>query len=218
MYKFDIVTLFPEIVKPYLKESILKIAIKNKAIQVNFWNPRDYTKNKHNKVDDTQYGGGAGMVLSPQPMYDCIQAAKKQNSGSVVFMTPSGTQFNQRKAEKFANSKNQNGLIIVCGRYEGLDQRIIDLCVDYEISIGEYVLSGGELPALVVTEAITRLLPDVLGNAESHENDSFSVKLKRKKKYPVYTKPEVFMGLAIPDVLKSGHHKNIEQWRQNNLN
>jgi len=216
MFQFDIITLFPELVKPYFSESIMKIAIEKKLIQVNFWNPRDYTKDKHKNVDDTPYAGGAGMILATQPMYDCIMAAKQQNKGKVVFMTPSGKKFSQSKSEAFVKN-SKGGLILVCGRYEGMDQRVIDLCVDEELSIGEFVLSGGELPALVVIEAVTRLLPGVLGNQESHENDSFSKKFKRRKKYPVYTKPEIFMGLAVPDVLKSGHHKKIEEWRNQNL-
>jgi tRNA (guanine37-N1)-methyltransferase len=216
MYKFDIITLFPNIIEPYFKESIMKIAIEKKAIQINFWNPRDFSENKHKNVDDTPYGGGAGMVLTPQPTYDCIMAAKKQNSGKVVFMTPTGEKLAQAKAEAFACAELQS-LIIVCGRYEGLDQRVIDLCVDEELSIGDYVLSGGELPALVLIESITRLLNGVLGNQESHETDSFSADLDRKKQYPVYTKPALFKGLEVPDILKSGNHAAIENWRKDNL-
>lgn len=216
MYQFDIITLFPEICKPYFKESILKRALDNKAISVNYHNPRDYAKNKWRNIDDTPFGGGPGMILTPQPMYDCIMAVKEKNPGPVVFMTPSGKKFTQTKAEKYRANK-KNALILVCGRYEGLDQRVIDLCIDEEISIGDYVLSGGELPALVVTEAITRLLPNVLGNEDSAGNDSFSEKFKRKKKYPVYTKPAEFMGLKVPDVLRSGHHEEIEKWQRSKL-
>ena len=216
MFQFDIITLFPDLVKPYFKESILKIALDKKSIQVNFWNPRDFSLDKHKNVDDTPYGGGAGMILAPQPIYDCLQAVKAKNKGKVIFLTPSGKKFKQPLAEKIATNKDQS-LILICGRYEGLDQRVIDLCVDQEISIGDFVLSGGELPALVMIEAITRLLPNVLGNQESHQNDSFSLKFKRRKKYPVYTKPREFKGLSVPEILFSGNHAEIQKWQDNNL-
>ena len=216
MYTFDIITLFPDLVKPYFKESILKRAIKAKAIKVRFHNPMKYSTHKWHNVDDTPYGGGEGMILAPQPMYDCILAAKKVNNGPVVFMSPGGNKFNQKKAEKYAQNKTQS-LILVCGRYEGMDQRVIDLCVDDEVSIGDFVLAGGELPALVVLEGVARLVSGVLGNEDSFKNDSFSEQLGRKKKYPVYTKPAEFMGLKVPDVLLSGHHGEIEKWRKSKL-
>jgi tRNA (guanine37-N1)-methyltransferase len=216
MYTFDIITLFPDLVKPYFKESILKRAIESKSIKIRFWNPMKYSQHKWHNVDDTPCGGGEGMILAPQPMYDCIMAAKKVNNGPVVFMSPGGTKFNQKKAEKYSKNKAQS-LILVCGRYEGMDQRVIDLCVDEELSIGDYVLAGGELPALVVLEGVSRLISGVLGNEDSHLNDSFSENLDRKKKYPVYTKPAEFMGLHVPDVLLSGHHKKIEEWRKSKL-
>lgn len=216
MFQFDIITLFPDLIKGYFTESILKRAVQNELISINCHNPMDYSNHKWRNVDDTPYGGGAGMILAPQPMYDCIMAVKKQNKGPVVFLTPSGQKFKQAKAEKLASHKHQS-LILVCGRYEGLDQRVIDLCVDLELSIGDYVLAGGELPALVVLEAVSRLVPGVLGNQESHQNDSFSVKFARKKKFPVYTKPAEFMGLQVPKVLTSGNHAEIAKWQQENL-
>lgn len=216
MFKFDIVTLFPNLIEPYLKDSILKLAIQNKLIQVKFWNPRDYTLDKHNKVDDTPYGGGAGMVLTPQPFYDCIQAVKKENNGKVIYLSPTGKKLTQSKVEQLSKSKTQS-VILICGRYEGLDQRVIDLCIDQEISVGDYVLAGGELPTLIVTEAVSRLVPGVLGSEESHQTDSFSSSLKRKKQHPIYTKPAEFMGLEVPKVLLSGDHKKIQEWKINNL-
>jgi len=216
MYRFDIITLFPNLITPYLQDSILKIATDKQAIQINCWNPRDYTKNKHKKVDDTPYGGGAGMVLSAQPFYDCIQEVKKINSGKVIYLTPTGKKLRQTIVEKYAKNKDQS-LILICGRYEGLDQRVVDLSVDECISIGDYVLAGGEIAALVLTEAVSRLVPGVLGSEESHQTDSFSKNLHRKKQHPVYTKPATFKGLDVPATLLSGNHAEIEKWKLNNL-
>lgn len=216
MYRFDILTLFPNSINQYFQESILGKAIENKLIQVHLHDFRDYTNDKHKKVDDTPYGGGAGMVLTPQPVYDCIQAVKKQNKGKVVFLSPRGTTYNQKKAEQLSQAPQQS-LIIICGRYEGLDQRVIDLVVDEEISIGDYVLAGGEIGSLILVESISRLLPGVLGKDESHQTDSFSEHLEGKKQHPLYTKPPEFMGLKVPDVLQSGHHGKIEEWKKNNL-
>lgn len=216
MYRFDILTLFPNSINQYFQESILGKAIENKLIQVNLHDFREYTKDKHNKVDDTPYGGGAGMVLTPQPIYDCIQEVKKHNTGKVIFLSPRGATFNQAKAESLSQTPSQS-LIIICGRYEGLDQRAIDLVVDEEVSIGDYVLAGGEIGSLVLVESISRLLPGVLGKDESHQTDSFSEHLNGKKQHPIYTKPEEFMGLKVPEVLLSGHHAKIDEWKRNNL-
>ena len=216
MYKFDILTLFPESISGYFSQSILGKAIQNNLIEINLHNFRQFSQDKNHKVDDTPYGGGAGMVLSPQPVYDCIQKIKKTNHGKVIYLTPTGLNFDQRKAEELSQNSEQS-LIIICGRYEGLDQRVIELVVDEEISIGNYVLAGGEIASLVLIESISRLIPKVLGNQESHQTDSFSKQLQGKKQHPVYTKPEEFMGLKVPEVLLSGHHAKIQEWKINNL-
>lgn len=213
--RFDILTIFPNIFDSYLKESIIKRAIENKFIEIHIHDIRDYTKNKHKRVDDVPFGGGAGMVMTPQPLDDAIKHVKKLNKGPVIFLTPQGQTFSQTKAERLA-SKDQD-LILLCGRYEGIDQRIRDLHVDLEISIGNYVLTGGELPAMVLTDAISRLIPGVLGKEESHQEDSFSKALNRKKEYPHYTRPATFKGMDVPEVLLSGHHKKIETWRKSKL-
>lgn len=213
--RFDILTIFPNIFDSYLNESIIKRAKKNEIIEIVVHDIRKYSKDKHKKVDDIPFGGGAGMVMSPQPLFDCITAVKKANKGPVIYLSPQGKTFTQSKAEKFAK-KNQN-LILLCGRYEGIDQRIIDLLVDKEISIGNYVLTGGELPAIVLIDAISRLIPGVLGKDDSHKEDSFSKAFDRKKEHPHYTRPEIFKNQSVPKVLLSGNHKNISEWRKNNL-
>jgi tRNA (guanine37-N1)-methyltransferase len=211
--RFDIITIFPNLCEGYLSDSILKKAIENELLEVHFHNPRDYTEDKHKKVDDTPYGGGAGMVMTPQPLFDCINKVKESNDGPVIYMSPTGKELVQKKVQNL--SKNES-LIILCGRYEGIDQRVIDLLVDEEVSIGQYVLTGGELPALIMIDSIARLIPGVLGDEQSHQTDSFSDYLDGKKQHPVYTKPEVFEELEVPEVLRSGHHKNIEDWKQEN--
>ena len=213
--RFDICTLFPEMFKSYLGESIFKRAIDAGHLEVHFHNIRDYSKDKHKKVDDTPYGGGAGMLMTPQPLYDCISAVKKLNNGPVIFMTPQGSKLTHTRAKRFA--KNNEGMILVCGRYEGIDQRIRDLLIDDEISIGDYVLTGGELPAMVLMDAIIRFVPGVLGKDESAAEDSFSRRLGGKKEYPHYTKPAKFKGLEVPEVLRSGNHAEIEKWRKKHL-
>lgn len=213
--RFDICTLFPEMFKSYLGESILKRAQEADLLSVHFHNIRDFSKDKHKKVDDTPYGGGAGMLMTPQPLYDCITAVKKLNKGPVIFMTPQGAKLTHTRVKRFA--KKYDELIIVCGRYEGIDQRIRDLLVDEEISIGDYVLTGGELPAMVFIDAVSRFIPGVLGDDDSAEEDSFGRRLGGKKEYPHYTKPAVFKGLEVPEVLRSGNHAEIEKWRKKNL-
>ena len=214
--KFNLLTLFPETIENYLNSSILKIAQKKKATEYELHDFREYADNKHKKVDDTPYGGGAGMVLQAQPIYDCIQAIKQKDPDTyVIFPSPRGKTLTQTKLQELAG---KSSITLICGRYEGLDQRAIDLCVDEEISLGDFILCGGELPSLCIVEGITRLLPEVLGNQESHQNESFGDKLEGKKKHPVYTKPEEFQGLKVPEVLLSGHHANIETWQKENLN
>lgn len=223
LMRFDILTLFPTFFteNPYFDFSILGEAFKKKKVEWQVHNIRDYSKNRHKKVDDTPYGGGAGMVMSCQPLFDSIQAVKNAQkkalgeAGPVIFLTPDGKKWTQSKAERYA--KKAKGLILLCGRYEGIDQRVRDQWVDEEISIGDYVLTGGELGAMVMMDSIIRLIPGVLGNLDSPEEDSFSKKLGRKKEYPHYTKPAVFEGMEVPEILKSGDHKAIAQWRKNHL-
>jgi tRNA (guanine37-N1)-methyltransferase len=211
--KFDCITLFPEIFSGCLAESIIKRAIEDKKIEVNFYNPREFTLDKHKKVDDVPYGGGGGMLLTCQPLFDCIEEIKKINKGPVIFLTPQGNTYKQETAEELVKLDE---IILLCGRYEGIDQRVREKYVDLEISIGDYVLTGGEIPAMVLIDSISRLLPGVITDDSMH-NDSFSKNLDRKKEYPHYTRPEVFRGLKVPDVLLSGNHKKIEKWRKNNL-
>ena len=208
--KIDILTLFPDMFEGVFSESIIKRAIEEKKVEINLINFRDFTKDPHNKVDDTPYGGGAGMVLSCQPIFDCVDAIKTKDS-KVILLTPSGIPYKQKQAYKLSEEKH---LIIICGHYEGFDERITTLA-DYEISIGDYVLTGGEIPAMVLVDSITRLIPGVI-NEESHREDSFKEDTLNDKyllDYPTYTKPREFRGLKVPDVLFSGHHENIKKYR-----
>ncbi len=213
---FHILSIFPEMFQGFLSESILKKAQEKNLIQIHLYNIRDYSEDKHKKVDDTPYGGGAGMVFMPQPLFDCIESIKKKApKAPVIYLSPRGMRLTQIKAEKL--NKKFDQFILICGHYEGIDQRIIDKLVDFELSIGDYVLSGGEIPAMVFVDVMSRLVPNVLGNENSHKEESFSKKFKRKKEYPHYTKPAIFRGMKVPDILLSGHHKKIEKWRENHL-
>lgn len=220
--RFDILTIFPNIFDSYINTSILKRAQEKKLIEIVVHDIRKFTKDKHNKVDNHPFGGSAGMVMMPQPLYDCIKHVKKLNKGPLIYFTPRGKELKQLHAEELSKIstekiKKKRGLILLCGHYEGIDQRIVDSLVDEEISIGKYVLTGGELPALILVDAVSRLLPGVLGRAESHQEESFSKALGRKKEYPHYTRPAVFKGMKVPDVLLSGHHKEIAKWRKSKL-
>ncbi|QQR55545.1 tRNA (guanosine(37)-N1)-methyltransferase TrmD [Candidatus Peregrinibacteria bacterium] len=218
--RFDILTLFPKLVQPYFEDSILKRAIEAGHITVAVHNIRDYSKERHHKVDDTPYGGGSGMLMACQPLYDAIKAIKKLNTGPVLYMSPVGQRFTQKKALELAESglaarkNSKKGLILLCGRYEGIDERIIELLVDEEISIGDFVLTGGELPALTIVDAVARLLPGVLGDEQSAHEESFSDALEGMLEYPHYTKPESFKGKKVPPVLLSGNHAEIAKWRR----
>lgn len=203
--KFDILTLFPEMFTP-LKESIIGRAVENNRIEVNLTNIRDFSKDKHKKVDDTPYGGGAGMVIRPDVVYDAYESVKDENA-KVIYMSPKGQTLNQEKVKQLAKETH---LIIICGHYEGIDQRVLDEIVDEEISIGDYVLTGGELPAMVVVDSVSRYVEGVL-NEESTSEESFSNGLLE---YPQYTRPEEFRGKKVPEVLISGHHENIRKWRE----
>ena len=204
--KIDILTLFPNMFNGVFSESIIKRAVENKKIEINIINFRDYTTDSHNKVDDTPYGGGAGMVLMPQPIFDCVKNIKTENS-KVILLTPSGEPYKQKKAYELSN---EDHLIIICGHYEGFDERIRTLA-DIEISIGDYVLTGGEIPAMVLVDSITRLIPGVI-NERSHLDDSFNNNYTLD--YPTYTKPRVFRGMEVPEVLISGNHEEIDKWRK----
>ena len=207
--KFDILTLFPNMFEGIFSESIIKRAIDTKKIEINIIDFRKYTNDIHNKVDDTPYGGGAGMVLMPQPIFDCIDDIKTENS-KVILLTPSGKPYKQKKAYELSNEKH---LIVICGHYEGFDERIRNLA-DYEISIGDYVLTGGEIPAMVLVDLITRLIPGVI-NEESHREDSFKEDVLNGNyllDYPTYTKPREYRGMKVPEVLLSGNHAEIDKW------
>ncbi len=212
--KFTVLTLFPEMFASFMSESILSRALDKNLIEIQFLNIRDYSKNKHKKVDDIPYGGGAGMLMACQPLFDCIEEAKNKAKKRhlVIYFTPQGKKLTQIKVERFAEKYDE--IILLCGHYEGIDQRVIDTLVDLEISIGDFVLTGGEIPATLFIDAVSRLIPGILGKKESHEEESFSKKLGRKKEYPHYTRPENFRGLKVPEVLLSGDHKKIEEWRK----
>ncbi len=202
--KIDILTLFPDMFKGVFDESIIKRAIFEKRVEINIINFRDFTKDSHNKVDDTPYGGGAGMVLMPQPIFDCVKSLKTPFS-KVILLTPDGISYKQDIAYNLCKEKH---LILICGHYEGFDERIRSLC-DMELSIGDYVLTGGEIPAMVIVDSVVRLLPGVI-NEESSNNDSFNNNLLD---YPTYTKPRVYEGMKVPEVLLSGDHKKIAEYR-----
>lgn len=202
--KIDILSLFPQMFEGFLNTSIIARAIEKKLVEINIHDFREYALNKHKKVDDYPYGGGQGMVLMCQPLLDCLKAIKKEDS-VVMLMCPTGQQFNQQCARNFAKIKH---LIIICGHYEGYDERIRDFC-DIEVSIGDYVLTGGELGSMVVSDAIIRLLEGTI-NQSSHEDDSFSNGLLE---FPQYTRPAVYDGISVPEVVLSGHHENIRKWR-----
>ena len=203
--QIDILTLFPEMFNGFLTESIIKRAIEKEKAKINIINFRDYTTDPHGKVDDTPFGGGAGMVLQVEPIYNALENIKTKDS-HIILLTPSGKTFNQQKAKTLTK---HNHIILICGHYEGFDDRIKQL-VDEEISIGDFILTGGELPAMMISDAIIRLLDGVI-NKESLESESFNEELLD---YPVYTKPRDFKGMKVPEVLLSGDHKKIEEYRK----
>lgn len=203
--KIDIITIFPEFFNPFLETSIIKRAIEQKIVSINAHQLRDYSKNKHKKVDDTPYGGGAGMLMTLQPLDDAITKLKEKNS-KVILLSPQGEKFTQKKAIKLAKESH---LILICGHYEGIDARIENY-IDEELSIGDYVLTGGEIPAMIVSDAVIRLVPGVI-HEDSSEEDSLQ---NGWLKYPQYTKPNDYKGHLVPDVLLSGNHQEIMKWRE----
>lgn len=207
---FHVITLFPEMIEQMCEFGVLGRAIKRGIITLTCWNPRDYTQDKHRTVDDRPYGGGPGMLMKVQPLADAINAAKQQagENAKVIYLSPQGRLLKQPAVRKMAE---QQAMILIAGRYEGIDERLIEQYVDEEWSIGDYVLSGGEMPALIMVDAIARMLPDVLGDAESAQQDSFMAGLLD---YSHYTRPEEVNGRAVPEVLLSGDHKKIDHWRQ----
>ena len=206
--RIDILSLFPETIRSSLEYSIIKKALNNNLISINYHNIRDHSKNKQKKVDDYQYGGGSGMVLMIQPIYDCIKKLKEErNYSNIVYLTPDGKKLEQSTSNKFSLSEN---IILICGHYKGIDQRIREHLVTDEISIGDYVLSGGELAAAVFCDSIIRLIPGVLGDESSALTDSFQ---DNRLSEPIYTRPENYEGLKVPKILMSGNIKEIERWR-----
>ena len=202
--KIDVLTLFPNMFTGFLNESIIKRAINDKNVEINIHNIRDYSKDKHKKVDDYGFGGGVGMVLMPQPIFDAVDDLKTKDS-CVIILTPQGKTYNQKQAYELKNKKH---IILICGHYEGFDERIRSLA-DIELSIGDFVLTGGEIPSMAIIDSVVRLIDGVINKA-SHELDSFNDNLLD---YPVYTHPKEYRGMKVPDVLLSGHHANINKWR-----
>ena len=210
--QFDVLTLFPGMLAGALNESILKRGQDKGLLKVRIHDLRDYAHDRHRQVDDTPYGGGGGMVLMPQPIFEAVEAIQSRHPSSrsrTLLMSPQGTPFTQQRARTMASELDR--LILVCGRYEGVDERVREFLVDEEISIGDYVLTGGELPAMVILDAVSRLVPGVLGSSVSALEDSFSA---GALEHPQYTKPPVFRGHAVPEVLLSGNHAEIARWRQ----
>ncbi len=208
MNKIAIITLFPEMFEPVLNTSMLLKAQKHQLVEFNIVNLRDFGIGKRKTVDDTPYGGGAGMILKPEPIFDAVEfASKKMLQPKVLLMSPRGKPFNQLMARELSNVKE---LIILCGHYEGFDERIMSI-VDAEISMGDFVLTGGEIPAMAVVDGVVRLIPGVLGDEQSNKDESFSQGLLE---YPQYTRPEEFRGMEVPEILKSGNHGEISKWRR----
>ena len=211
--RIDIMTLFPDLVETVLSESIIGRARKGGILDIRTYNIRDYSEDKHRRVDDTPYGGGKGMLMAAPPIYNCYTALLSDSDGKVyentrrVYMSPRGKTFTQDMAKEMSACDR---IIVLCGHYEGVDQRIIDEIIDEEISIGDFVLTGGEIPACILADAVGRLVPGVLSEAECFEKESFEDGLLE---YPQYTRPAVFHGVEVPEVLLSGHHANIEKWR-----
>ena len=208
--KIDVLTLFPEMLSA-LNSSLTGKAREKGLYELNCHNIRDYSLDKHKKCDDAPFGGGAGMVMMAQPIHDCITAIDPHHNAKRIYMSPRGRVLNQQLLKELSQEKH---LLILCGHYEGVDQRVLDMDIDMELSIGDYVLSGGEIPAMVVIDGILRYIPDVLGNCESTVDESFS---KPMLEYPQYTRPQEYCGMSVPDVLVSGDHAKVDKWRRESL-
>lgn len=214
MLKIDVVTIFPDMFDNIIEFGVLKEAFKKNICQLNIYNLRDFSNYKHGRVDDRPYGGGPGMVLMPEPIDNAITFIKKKNKikkkekQKTILLSPRGEKLNQNKLKYLSNLEN---IILICGRYEGVDERVIDSLIDFEISIGDYVLTGGEIPAMVIIDGAIRLLPGVVGKEESLKSESFEDNLLD---YPQYTRPPVFKGMDVPKILLSGNHKDIQKWRK----
>lgn len=207
--RIDIITIFPEIIENLSSYSIIRRARESGLVAINAVNLRDFTRDKHKQVDDYTYGGGAGMILKPEPLFRAVEAlCREEPAEEVIAMTPGGRLFQQEQARSLAANRH---LIIICGHYEGIDQRVLDYLVTKELSLGDFVLTGGELPALVVADAVVRLLPGVLGNRESLETESFQGGMLE---HPQYTRPAEYRGLQVPEILLSGNHEEIRRWRR----
>lgn len=208
--RFDVLTLFPGIFESYLGQSLLDDAIRAGLVEVNTWNIRDWTRDKHQRVDDRPFGGGPGMVIMTQPVVDCVEAvrAKAEPPGKLVMLTPTGERLTQRTVERLAVEPR---LLLLCGRYEGFDDRIRQLLTPWQISVGDFVCNGGEAPAMVVIDCVIRLIPGVLGDAASAEDESHSA--PGRLEYPQFTRPRSFRGLEVPEILLGGNHKAIAEWR-----
>jgi tRNA (guanine37-N1)-methyltransferase len=208
--RFDVLTLFPGIFESYVRQSLLEDAIQAGLVEVHTWNIRDWTADKHQRVDDRPFGGGPGMVIMAQPVVDCVEAVqqKAETRGKLVMLTPAGPRLTQRTVEKLAEEPR---LLLLCGRYEGFDDRIRQLLNPWEISVGDFVCNGGEVPAMVVIDTVIRLVPGVLGDRASAADESHSE--DGRLEYPQYTRPRVFRGLEVPDVLLGGNHRAVAEWR-----
>lgn len=203
---YNVLTLYPEMIEAYREVGIIGRGVKSGKLKINAINIRDYSKDKHRRVDDEIYGGGAGMLMKAEPVYDCVKDIKKDRDVPVIYFSPRGRTFNSEIAKEYANLDE---VILLCGHYEGIDQRAVDLCVDEEISIGDYILTGGHIASMVFMDTVSRYVDGVLGNSESYQNESFEDGLLEANQY---TRPEEFMGMKVPEVLMSGHHKKIEEY------
>lgn len=212
--RFDVLTLFPEMFPGYLGQSLLNLAIERGLVEVNLHNIRDWAKGKHKSVDDRPFGGGPGMVLSPEPVVECVEQVQQQGDspGKLVLLTPGGRRFDQRVVEEYSKQKR---LTLLCGRYEGFDQRVIDILEPDELSVGDFILNGGEVAAMVVIDAVVRMVPGVLGDEQSNKQDSFSSE-NRLLEFAQYTRPREYRGHAVPEVLLTGNHPEIAAWRKQN--
>jgi len=219
MKKFNIITIFPHIFESYFGESIIKRAIEERLVGINVINLRDFTNDKHKTVDDTPFGGGAGMVMKIEPIWKCVQSLKSKirNQKSklrIILFSAKGKRYTQADAMRLSKYDN---LILICGRYEGVDERVAQNIADEEISIGDYVLTGGEIPAMALVDSISRLIPGVLGNENSLKEESHNSMQTTSLEYPQYTRPEYFNGWKVPEILLNGNHKEIEKWRKDNF-